>query len=435
MTGAAAPIRRAVIIGVGSELLTPTKADTNSLFLAGALGELGVTLAYKVIVGDEETDVCEAVQRAVSEADIVLLTGGLGPTTDDVTRAAVCRAFDLSLEEDAAIVASIEARFFERGLSMPAVNRRQALIPRGAAVLPNGHGTAPGLWIETGACVCVALPGPPRELRPMFRDEVAPRLAPRTAGARVYRQVLRVVGPTESQLEERVAPIYTRWEPPQGSVQTTILASLGQIELQLATTAATETDARGVLAAASAELEAVLGADLVSASGETLEAVVGGLLRASGRRVAVAESCTGGLVLSRLTDVPGSSDYVHGGWAVYSNQAKLDALGLEPALIRRHGAVSERVACAMAEAARRLGGVDYGLGITGIAGPGGGTPEKPVGTVWIALADPSPAVRGQRYRFTGERDRVKFQASQRALDMLRRSLLATQGSTRAGCGA
>lgn len=435
MTGAAVPIRRAVIIGIGSELLSSTKVDTNSLFLAGALGELGVTLAYKVVVGDEETGVCEAVQRAASEADIVLLTGGLGPTTDDVTRAALCRAFDLPLLEDAAIVASIEARFLARGLSMPEVNRRQALVPRGAVVLPNGHGTAPGLWLETGPCVCVALPGPPRELRPMFRDAVAPRLVPRTTGARVYRQVLSVVGPTESQLEERTAPIYTRWQSPQGAVQTTILASLGQIELHLATTGATEADARAVLSAAAAELEAVLGADLVSASGEALETVVGNLLRARGRRVAVAESCTGGLVLSRLTDVPGSSAYVHGGWTVYSNQAKLDALDLEPALLRRHGAVSEPVACAMAEAARQLGGVDYGLGITGIAGPGGGTLEKPVGTVWIALADASGPVRGQRYRFAGERDRVKFQASQRALDMLRRSLMATQKSTRAGGGA
>ena len=423
-------MRRAVIIAVGSELLTSTKIDTNSLFLTEQLDGLGVTVAYKVVVGDDEAAVSRLVLRARDEddADLILLTGGLGATEDDVTRAAVARAFDLPMHEDADLVAAIRSRAEARGLPMPELNRRQALVPRGADVLPNPRGTAPGLWIRAPTSVCVLLPGPPRELRPMFADRVRPRIAPLTGGVRVYRRVLTIAGRTESRVEELTQPIYTRWREPGREISTTILAGLGQIELHLTTIGDDDevgsTDVESRLERAAGEIAEVLGTALVSTRGESLESVVGQLLRAHQRRVAVAESCTGGLITSRLTDVPGSSAYVHGGWTVYSNQAKMEQLGVDPELLDQHGAVSEEVARAMAEGARRLTQVDYGLGVTGIAGPDGGTEAKPVGTVWVALAGPTEAVRSRHFRLAGERDRVKFQASQTALDMLRRSLLA-----------
>ena len=416
-------IRRAVIIAVGSELLTSTKLDTNSLFLTEALNGLGVTLAYKVVIGDDEVRLSRAVRCATDEAELVLVTGGLGATDDDVTRATVARTFDLPMREDPTLVSTIRSRFEARGLSMPEVNRRQALVPRGADVLPNPRGTAPGLWIDTPTAVCILLPGPFRELRPMFIDHVTPRIGPRTDGARVYRKILTIVGRTESHVEELTKPVHLQWRESGGEVQRTILASLGQIELHLTTLAHQPTDAQATLARAAAEISNVLGTHLVSADGESLEIVVGRMLRARHERVAIAESCTGGLIMSRLTDIPGSSVYTYGGWTVYSNQAKIEQLGVDPGLLDRHGAVSEPVVCAMAEAARRLGRVDYGLGITGIAGPSGGNEEKPVGMVWLALANSAGTVQSRRFRFAGERDRVKFQASQTALDMLRRSLL------------
>ena len=427
----AAPIRRAVIIAVGSELLSSTKVDTNSLFLTEALNGLGVTVKYKVVIGDDEEGLSQVFLRASDEAELILLTGGLGATDDDVTRAAVAHALDLPMREDPALVAAIQSRFEARGLTMPELNRRQALVPRGADVLPNPRGTAPGLWIRTPQSVCVLLPGPPRELQPMFTDRVRSRIAPLTDGVRVYRKVLTIVGRTESRVEELTFPVYSKWREPGKEIETTILASLGQIELHLTTIARAEKDGRSRLNDAAAELSSVLGTYVISVNGESLERVVGQLLEARQRHVAVAESCTGGLIMSRLTDVPGSSAYVFGGWTVYSNQAKIEQLGVAPELLEEHGAVSEPVARALAEGARRVAKVDYGLGVTGIAGPDGGTADKPVGTVWFALTDPTGDTNSRSVRFPGERDRVKFQASQTALDMLRRSMLSQDSSSRA----
>ena len=424
------PIRRAVIIAVGSELLTSTKVDTNSLFLTEQLDGLGVTLAYKLVVGDDQASVSQHVLRTRDEdcTDLILLTGGLGATDDDLTRAAVSQALDLQMEEHEDLVATIRSRFEERGLTMPDLNRRQALVPRGAKVLPNPHGTAPGLWIPTAGRITVLLPGPPRELQPMFTDYVRPRLTPLTRGQRVHRRIVTVAGRTESRVEELTQPIYSRWREPSPAISTTILAAPGRIELHLTTVAdsdsssSTETVSR--LEEAVDELSEVLGASVVSTCGESLESVVGQLLTARHQQVAVAESCTGGLVTSRLTDIPGSSAYVHGGWIAYSNRAKMEQLGVGADLLERHGAVSEEVARAFADGARRLTRVDYGVGVTGIAGPDGGTEAKPVGTVWIAIAGPRPATRARHFRFVGERDRVRFQAAQTALDLLRRALLA-----------
>ena len=416
-------LRRAVIIAVGSELLTPDRLDTNSLFLTQRLNELGVSVRCKLVIGDDPADIGAALLLAIPKADIVVITGGLGPTEDDVTREAVAAALGLPLEEDAEVAAAIRSRFAARGLPMPATNRRQALIPKGAAVLPNPNGTAPGLWIERPEVVCVVLPGPPRELHVMFDAAARSRLAPAAGRRGIFRCVLHVTGRTESYVDEAASPVYSRWRSAPVPIATSILASLGQIELHLAARAATPEDAARALDAATGELEAVLGRDLVSSDGASLEEVVGRLLRARGQRIAVAESCTGGLIASRLTDVPGSSAYVHGGWVAYDNAAKTAQLGVDRRMIEVHGAVSEPVASALAQGCRKLAGTDYGLGVTGIAGPGGGSPEKPVGTVYVALAGPGERVRVRHLKLPGERDRVKFQASQEALDLLRRALL------------
>ena len=417
-------LEHAVIIAVGSELLTSYKLDTNSLHLSERLNSLGISVRYKVVVGDDEAELGSTVRAAVSRADLIVVTGGLGATDDDVTRDAVASVFGLELAEDPDVVSHIRSRFAALGLEMPEINRRQALVPAGAVVLRNPRGTAPGLWIERDDVACVLLPGPPRELHPMFDEMAADRIRERTAGKRIDRRVLVIAGRTETHVEEVTHPVYSKWREPREVIDTTILASLGQIELHLSTRQPNPELAATLLDRATAELAAVLAEDLVSRDGSSIEAVVGGLLRARGYRLAVAESCTGGLVTSRLTDVPGSSDYLQAGWTVYSNDVKIALLGVDPGLISTHGAVSEPVAQAMASRARERVAVDYGLGITGIAGPGGGSAEKPVGTVCIALAGPDGAVRVRTFRFPGERDRVKYQASQAALDLLRRALLS-----------
>ena len=416
-------LRTAVIIAVGSELLTPERVDTNSLFLTSALNALGVQLRYKVVVGDARDDIGAALLAAAAQADIVVVTGGLGPTDDDVTREAVAAACGMPLEEDADVAAGIRSRFAARGLAMPAINQRQALVPRGAAVLPNPDGSAPGLWIERPEMVCIVLPGPPRELRGMFEAVARTRLAAACGRQGIFRRVLRVTGRPESYVDEVASPVYSRWLSASVPISTSVLASRGEVELHLAARAATREDADGALDAATSELAAVLGRDLVSSDGAALEEVVGRLLRAQGRRVAVAESCTGGLIASRLTDVPGSSEYVHAGWVAYHNEAKTALLGVDARLIEAHGAVSEPVARALADGCRKLAGTDYGLGVTGIAGPGGGSSEKPVGTVYVALAGPGERLRVRRLNLPGDRERVKHFASQAALDLLRRTLL------------
>ena len=417
------PVRRAVIVAVGSELLTPHKVDTNSLFLTERLNTEGVVVQYKAVVGDDPAQLADLVREAIPRADLIVLTGGLGATADDVTRDTIAALFKLDLEEDAGVVAHIRKRFETRGMEMPEINRRQALVPRGAVVLRNPRGTAPGLLLDRDDVTCVLLPGPPRELRPMFEEVCAVHLGARCTGTRIYRQVLTIAGRTETYVEELTQPLYSQWLAREPVVTTTVLSTLGQIELHLATQGVEPSVAESVLAQATGELSLVLGRSVVSVDGASLEETVGRLLRRAGQRVAVAESCTGGLIASRLTDVPGSSSYLEAAWVTYGNDAKVRNLGVDPALLASHGAVSEEVAESMAVHAKRLAIADYGIGVTGIAGPGGGTEEKPVGTVCVALAGPEGAVRVRTFRFPGERDRVKFQASQVALDMLRRALL------------
>lgn len=411
----------AAIIAVGSELLTPEKVDTNSLYITQVLNDLGIAVAFKAVVGDNRAELTSHVSHALARHRVLILTGGLGPTDDDLTREVVAAHLGLPLEQDAAIVEAMERRFASRGWKMPAVNLRQAQVPRGAVVLENPNGTAPGLWIEHDGAVIALLPGPPREMKPMMDGDVRSRLTVHAGDARLFRRLIRVSGKGESAVEEVVQPIYAPWAGERPPIETTILAGLGQVELHLVLQSDDAAGADERLDRAVSELTHALGRDAVSTNGAVLEAVVGDLLRSRGWRVALAESCTGGLATSRLTDVAGSSDYVERGVIAYSNEAKVELLGVPDALIREHGAVSEPVAAAMAAGIRDRARVDVGIGITGIAGPGGGSEAKPVGTVCIAVAGAETRVR--TFRFPGGREMVKSMSANWAIDLLRRYLL------------
>lgn len=417
---------KAEIVAVGSEMLTPTHIDTNSLYITERLNELGIHLQGKCVAGDDREVLKAIVSDALDRSDLLILTGGLGPTDDDVTRDVVAELIDKPLEFHASIFEAIDKRFAARGLRTPQINRRQAMVPQGAAVLPNGNGTAPGLWIEHQKKLIVLLPGPPRELKPMLESVIQDRLIGHVGALRLFRRVLRVTGQSESSVEEKMQPLYAKWLSAPVKITTTILASLGQIELHLTAIASSADEGHRALDTAVSEVEAVLGRDLFSTNGQTMQQVVGELCRTRGFRISAAESCTGGLVMTRLTEVPGSSDYVDRGVVVYSNQSKTDLLGVPERLIAEHGAVSEPVAEAMAREMARRAGSDLAVGITGIAGPSGGTPEKPVGTVAIAAAwarEGRIDTRVRTHVFLGGREMVRFQASQAALDMVRRWLM------------
>lgn len=419
---------RACIIAVGSEMLTPLRVDSNSLFITERLNQIGIDVRLKFVAGDDVDELAELIRGIVAWADVVVSTGGLGPTADDITRDAVSRALEIPLELDESIVDRIQERFARRGMIMPVINRRQGMVPKGAIVLPNPNGTAPGLWLEHGRATILLLPGPPREMKPMLEGVIHERLAPRTGGAGLFRRVLKITGRTESDVDSRAQPVYQGWLSQAVPISTTILAVLGQIELHLTARASSRAEGEAALDRAVGELQAVLGDSVYSVDGRPLEMIVGELLKMREMTMAVAESCTGGLLASRLTDVPGSSAYVDRGVVCYSNRSKVETLGIPETLIAEHGAVSEPVAQAMAEAIRRQAGSTAAVGITGIAGPGGGTPEKPVGTVAIAVsAAGESCVR--TFQFIGGREQVKFQATQAALNLLRLMLAdkASQG--------
>ena len=403
-------------------MLTPFRVDTNSLVITERLNEIGIDVRLRAVVGDDVEELAQLFEVALAWADVIVTTGGLGPTEDDVTRDAVARVLQLSLEIDESIFEMIRARFARRGLVMPEINRRQAMVPRGATVLDNPNGSAPGLWLELGRTAIVLLPGPPPEMQPMLDAVILERLAPRASRAALFRRVLRITGQTESDVDAHAEPIYGRWTSQPVPISTTILAALGQIELHLTARACSRAEADAALDAAVSELQAALGDAVYSVDGRSLEVIVGDLLRARHWTIAVAESCTGGLLASRLTDVPGSSDYVERGVVCYSNRAKVDLLGVPEAMLRESGAVSESVASAMAAAIRSTAGTNVGIGITGIAGPGGGTPQKPIGTVAIAVVTDNET-RVRLAQFIGGREQVKFQAAQAALNMLRHVLM------------
>jgi nicotinamide-nucleotide amidase len=403
-------------------MLTPLRVETNSLAITERLNAVGIEVRFKAVVADAIDDLVSVLSTALGLSDLVICTGGLGPTADDITRDAIARVMDVPLDWNDAVMAGIRSRFERRGVEMPEINRRQAFVPRGAVVLANDRGSAPGLWLERGSAVLVALPGPPREIAPMLDRLVSDRLAGRAGGAVLLRRTVKVTGRMESEVDSLAQPVYSRWLSLPIPIVTTILAAPGGIELHLTTTASRREGAESALDAAVRELQQALGVSAYSVDGRPLEAIVGDLLRARGRTIAAAESCTGGLLLSRLTDVPGSSDYVESGVVCYSNRAKTEWLGVPASLIAEHGAVSEPVARAMADGIAARAGTTIGVAVTGIAGPGGGTPTKPVGTVAIAIVV-SGATQSRTFRFVGNREMVKLQATQAAMDMVRRQLM------------
>ena len=416
--------RTAEVIAVGSELLGSTRTDTNSLFLSDRLSKLGIDLKIKSVVGDDRDDLAAVLRQSLARTDVVVLTGGLGPTDDDLTRDVVSEVLDLPMSIDEAIVEKIRARFARRGLEMPDVNRRQAQVPRGAIVLDNPNGTAPGLFIDHGGKIVILLPGPPRELQPMFELVCAGPLSERAGPERSYTTSLFITGRGESHVEQKVQPIYSRWRDERPPIATTILAAMGQIELHLTVRDTDAARAKARLDRARTDLLAVIGDDGYSTDGRPMAEVVGALLSDRGFTIAAAESCTGGLLMSRLTDVAGSSSYVRAGVIAYAYEDKTSLLGVPRDLIETHGAVSEPVAVAMAEGIRARTNASVTVGITGIAGPGGGTPAKPVGTVVIAVIVPEQPVYVRTYSFIGGRTMVKFQATQAAMDRVRRMLVS-----------
>jgi len=408
----------AEIIAIGSELLAPDRSDTNSLWLTEKLNQIGIEVKLKTIVGDDDARLEEAIKDAVRRSRVVITTGGLGPTEDDITRKVAARALGRRLLLDEDVLAWIRDRFQSFGRPMPERNSRQAMVIDGAEVLANPNGTAPGLFLEHDKTSVVLLPGPPREMRPMFEKFVLPKLVLKTGNLRVIRRVLRVAGMGESAVDELIAPVYSQYDNPA----TTILFNQTEIEIQLTASGKTEKDAEALLDRLTEQLEERLGSAIFSFRGETMEEVVALKLAVGRYTLAVAESCTGGLIAQRLTDVPGSSKYFSEGIVAYSNESKKRTLGVEPILLLEYGAVSAEVAEAMAEGVRERAGADFGLSVTGIAGPDGGSEEKPVGLVYIALAD-DVQTEHRKLKLPGDRQLIRWRASQAALDLLRRRLI------------
>ncbi len=408
----------AEIIAIGSELLAPDRTDTNSLWLTDKLNRIGIDVKLKTIVGDDDARLEELIKDAVKRSRVVITTGGLGPTEDDITRKVVARALGRRLALDEGLLAEIRTRFQTFGMTMPERNSRQAMVIDGSEVLPNPNGTAPGLYLEQGECAVALLPGPPREMQPMFENHVQARLERLAGDLRFARRILRVAGMGESAVDEKIAPIYMQYENPQ----TTILFNSSEIEIHLRAHGRTEAEAEDLLDNLSLKLEKVLGNAVFSFRGETMEEVIGRRLTITGFTLSVAESCTGGLIAERLTNVPGSSTYFIEGVVTYSNESKTRLLGVDKKLIREHGAVSKEVARDMARGVRHRAKTDFGLAVAGIAGPGGGTEEKPVGLVYVALADDAHTEH-KRLMLPGDRELIRWRASQAALDMLRSRLI------------
>jgi nicotinamide-nucleotide amidase len=407
----------AEIIAVGSELLTPARLDTNSLYLTEKLNALGLEVVRKSVVGDHRERLAGAIRGAMASAEVVIVTGGLGPTEDDVTRDAAAQALGRTQSFRQEIADWLANRFAKMGRNMAEINLRQANVIDGAEILPNPNGTAPGQWVEQDGRVVMLLPGPPRELRPMFETECLPRLRERCPKQIIQTLFYRIAGMGESDLDALIAPVYTRYTNPA----TTVLAAAGDIQVHLRARCEAAEEAGALLAEVGPAIEALLGDRIYSRNGDSLEVVVGKLLRDRRETLAAAESCTGGMLGERITTVPGSSEYFAGSLVTYTPRMKVEVLRVDPRLIAEHTAESEPVALAMAEGARQRAGSTYALSITGIAGPGGGREDVPPGTVFIGLAGPS-GTEVKRFRFPGDRERVRGFAVQTALDLLRRSI-------------
>jgi nicotinamide-nucleotide amidase len=409
---------RAEIIAIGSELLTPYRLDTNSLYLTDGLNQVGIRVVHKAVVGDSLDDMRASFRQALDRADLVVACGGLGPTDDDRTREAVADLLSRKLELNEGVLRHIQELFRRFGRVMPEINRRQAMVPEGATVIPNPRGSAPGLWIEASGHIVILLPGVPAELRAMFDQEIRPRLTRLGHDERLFTRDLRITGLPESEVEQRVSPLYALYP----DTETTILASPPGIQLHPRVWSRDPAQANQILDEMVKRMALALGEHLYSTEGEAMEEVVARALTENRATIAVAESCTGGLLAERLTNIPGSSSYFLGGVVCYSNELKSSLVDVPAELIESKGAVSPEVALALADGIRKRTGATIGVGVTGIAGPGGGTPEKPVGLVHIGIAD-ERGPRDRRFQFPGDRERIRMHASQTALDSVRRYFL------------
>jgi len=410
---------KAVIVTIGNELLQGFVVDTNAAWLGRELMALGVEVVQRLSVGDKEEAIDGAIQHGLSVADLVIATGGLGPTSDDVTKPVVAKLFGARLERDERILKDIEERFRARGIKMPAINRDQALVPKPGSAFRNPMGTAPGLAFEKGNKVCVLLPGVPWEMKALFEQDVKAFIQRRSKGRCILTRTLRTTGIPESSLAEKTAGLTKKW--PKGSLA--YLPSTAGVDLRVKLEGKGRKEGERHLKAMAYPLAQVVRPYLYGKDEETLAQVLGRLLRKKHKTVAVAESCTGGLIGDRLTNVPGSSDYFLGGAVVYSNLLKHRLLGVSSLILRTKGAVSEECAQQMAKGVRDLCGADYGLATTGIAGPGGGTREKPVGLVYLALSD-GKTTDVERHRFLNSRREIKERTAQAALDLLRKKMLS-----------
>ena len=408
----------AEIIAVGSELLTPYRLDTNSLWLTDELNKIGIRVIHKAVVGDSRDEMRSSFRHALDRADLIIASGGLGPTDDDRTRETVAELLGRRLHLDEAIVREIQERFRRFARTMPEINKRQGMVPEGATVLPNPRGTAPALWLEADGHIIVLLPGVPHELKSIFETEVRPRLTKISGDERLFTRDLRTTGLGESDVETRVRPLYQLYP----DTETTILAAPTGTQLHPRTWSRNAAKAEKLLDEITDRMALALGEHLYSTKGEKLEEVVARVLTENRATIAVAESCTGGMLAERLTNVPGSSSYFLGGVICYSNDLKTSLVGVPQGIIEAKGAVSSEVALALADGIRKRTGATLGVGVTGVAGPGGGTPEKPVGLVHISLAD-EHGPRERAYRFPGDRERIRQFASQSALDAVRRYYL------------
>ncbi len=408
----------AEIIAVGSELLTPYRLDTNSLWLTDELNKIGIRVIHKAVVGDSRDEMRSSFRHALDRADLIIASGGLGPTDDDRTRETVAELLGRRLHLDEAIVREIQERFRRFARTMPEINKRQGMVPEGATVLPNPRGTAPALWLEADGHIIVLLPGVPHELKSIFETEVRPRLTNISGDERLFTRDLRTTGLGESDVETRVRPLYQLYP----DTETTILAAPTGTQLHPRTWSRNAAKAEKLLDEITDRMALALGEHLYSTKGEKLEEVVARVLTENRATIAVAESCTGGMLAERLTNVPGSSSYFLGGVICYSNDLKTSLVGVPQGIIEAKGAVSSEVALALADGIRKRTGATLGVGVTGVAGPGGGTPEKPVGLVHISLAD-EHGPRERAYRFPGDSERIRQFAAQAALDAVRRYYL------------
>jgi nicotinamide-nucleotide amidase len=408
---------KAEIIAVGSELLTPDTIDSNSLYITQALNDAGSEVHLKTIVGDDQHNIEDVLKHALQRSDLILFTGGLGPTMDDLTRNAVAAVLKRPLVRDNDLLEELRRKFASRGFKMSKNNERQADVIRDALILDNQMGTAPGMWIEETGRYIVLLPGPPRELKSIFENHVVPRIRKLSGETRLEHRSFYITGMTESELDSQLAPIYTAFS----QISTTILAGTKHIAVRLYRWIQTESDTKE-LDTLAAKIQETIGPAIFSTRNESMEEVVGQMLRESGNTLAVAESCTAGMLGMYMTRVPGSSDYFMGGIQCYSDAAKIELCGVEAELIRKHGAVSAEVAEALALGARKALHASIGLAITGIAGPGGGSEEKPVGLVYIGLTDGTHTENRHRI-MPGDRESVRERSAYLAMSWLRRFLM------------